>query len=123
MPLDDIILHNAPIVYILAGCRGVLQEINREDIYETHFELLSKNTSRNTLTSFFTTLARLPQKEQQMCFDKIVSTLRERGEGTEHIAKRLVDGKRLFTIIVQLVWNFCTFISRKPLSIRAQTME
>ena len=68
------------------------------------------------------TLARLTQKEQQMCLDRIVSTLRELGGGTEHIAKRLVDGKRYFTIIIQLVWNFCTFISRKRLSIKAQTM-
>ena len=98
VPLDDSKLHDAPIPEILAACRGVLVEINRGDIYEDHFDLLSRSPNRETLTGFFTALARLPPVDQQKCFDTIVRTLREGGVGTEHIANHLSNGQRYYIL-------------------------
>lgn len=94
VPLNDRILHEASVMDILAACKGVLEEINRWDIYEDHYDLYSRSTSRDVLTGFFIALAKIPPKDQQLCFDKIVDKLKEDGGGKEHILKRLRNGKR-----------------------------
>ena len=75
---------------MLAVCKGVLQEINRGDIYERHNTGSSK---RADVTDFFEDLARLSLEDQQTCFISIVEFLKGRGTGVEHVAERLLKGK------------------------------
>ena len=91
VPLDDRILHEAPLMDILAECRGVLEEINQWNIYQGHFE---RNSDGHTRYSFYKALASLPPEDQQKCFDTIVGFLRGSG-GLRHIADRLLKGKYL----------------------------
>ena len=92
MPLDDSDLTDAPLTDMLAACKGVLQEINREDIYKQH--TCNTGSSDSTLvTRFFEAIARLPPEDQEKCFDTVVAFLKEGGLGLEHIADRLRNGK------------------------------
>ena len=91
MHLDDIHLTEAPLAEMLAACNGVLQEINRRDIYERHN---TGNSKRADVTDFFEDLARLSLDDQQRCFNTIVEFLKERGKGVEHVVDRLLKGKR-----------------------------
>ena len=76
---------------MLAACNGVLQEIDRRDIYERHITGTSK---RADVTDFFGDLARLSLKNQQRCFNSIVGFLKGEGKGVEHVTDRLLTGKR-----------------------------
>ena len=78
---------------MLAACKGVLEEINRGDIYERHNTGSSK---RADVTDFFVDLARLSLENQQKCFDSIVEFLKWRGKGVEHVADCLLKGKHNF---------------------------
>ena len=93
MPLDDSDLTDAPLTDMLAACNGVLQEINRGDIYEHHI-CNTGRSDRAPVTCFFEALARLPPEHQQKCFDTIVGFLKGSGLGLEHVADRLLNGKR-----------------------------
>lgn len=90
MPLDDSHLTDAPLMEMLAACNGVLQEINRGDIYERHNTGSSK---RDDVTDFFEALAILSLEDQQRCFNSIVEFLKEKRKGVEHVADRLLKGK------------------------------
>ena len=96
LPFDDQTLHEARFTDgILAGCRGVLEEIGKRSIYDDH---LSITPSGKAMKSFFRELAKLSPGHQQMCFDQIVITLRRMGEGVKHVKDHLVDGKLFKTI-------------------------
>jgi len=92
VPLDDSDLTDAPLTDMLAACRGVLQEINREDIYEQQ-TCSTGRSDRTLVTCFFKAIARLPPGDQEKCFDTIVAFLKGRGLGLEHVADRLLNGK------------------------------
>ena len=95
MPFDDETLHEAPFVGsngILTACNGVLREIGRERIYNDHKELVSKSLEREVKKSFLMELSKLDPEHKQRCFDEIVSTLENGGEGLEHIRNRLIEG-------------------------------
>lgn len=96
LPFDDKILQEARFTDgILAGCSGVLEEIGKKCIYDDH---LSITPSRGAMKSFFRELARLSPEHQKMCFDQIVFTLREMGDGVKHVMDHLLEGKRFKTI-------------------------
>lgn len=96
MPLDDRVLTDAPLTGMLAACKGVLEEINQGNIYDSH--TMRSSDGRVAVTSFFVALARLPSEHQQKCFDTIVRFLKGGGEGLEHIANRLLNGKRNYLV-------------------------
>ena len=75
---------------MLAACKGVLQEINRGDIYERHN---TGGCKRADVSYFFEDLARLSLENQQRCFSSIVEFLKGRGTGVEHVVERLLKGK------------------------------
>lgn len=93
VPLNEGELHDAPLKDILGACHGVLKEMKRGDIYESHFKRIDDGPTR---CSFYKALASLPPEDQQKCFDEIVGFLRKSSEhgfeGFEHIAERLIKG-------------------------------
>ena len=91
MPLDDRDLTDAHLPDMLGECKHVLEKIKRGDIYEHHN---TGSSDRVSVTRFFEALARLPPEDQQKCFDTIVAFLKGRGLGMEHVANRLLNGKR-----------------------------
>lgn len=91
LPFNDSTLHEARFDGILAACRGVLQDIGKEDIYKEHLELLSIRTETAVMTEFVTALSKLPQQDQQKCFDEIVGMLEE-SPGQRHISDHLLQG-------------------------------
>lgn len=93
MPLDESDLTDAPLTDMLGACKGVLQKVNRGDIYEYHI-MNTERSERASVTHFFEALARLPLDDQQKCFDAVVAFLQGEGLGLEHVANRLVKGKR-----------------------------
>jgi len=99
VPLDDSVLTDAPLTDTLAECNGVLQKINRGDIYEHHS---TGSSDRASVTRFFEALARLPQEDQQKCFRTIVEFLKGGGLGLEHVADRLLNGKRNYFSVLKL---------------------
>jgi len=92
VPLDDSDLTDAPLTQMLAACNGVLQEIDRRDIYERHITGTSK---RADVTDFFGDLARLSLENQQRCFNSIVGFLKGEGKGVEHVTDRLLTAEAL----------------------------
>ena len=84
---------------MLAACNGVLQKINRGDIYERHN---TGSSRRADVTDFFEDLARLSLEDQQRCFNSIAEFLKERGKGVEHVAGRLLNGKRNYLTALKL---------------------
>ena len=93
VPLDDnSILHDAPFTDILAECRGVLDEMNQGNIWESH---VHRNVDGQNRYSFYKDLASLPPDDQQKCFEKIVECL-QRSEGTKHIGDHLLKGRFSF---------------------------
>ena len=95
IPVDDRILHEAPLTEILPACKGVLEEIGRSDIHESH--LGSDLNKRQKKCSFYGALASLPVEHQRKCYDAIIRFLKERRqsgfEGFVHIEERLIHGK------------------------------
>ena len=96
LPFDDEILHEARLHEILMACQEVLVGVGHGNVCEKHFDLLSKIPDEDNGKSFYMNLAMLPQKYQQMCFDKIVAMLNEKQvkgvEGFEHIKDHLLEG-------------------------------
>ena len=98
MPFDDDTLHEAPFegpYGILTACKGVLDRVGQEHIYDYHKELISKRPGREVKKSFLMELSKLDPQDKQECFDKIDRTLKEGGEGLRHIRGHLIEG----------VWN------------------
>ena len=95
IPVDDRILHEAPLTEILPACKGVLEEIGRSDIHESH--LGSDLDKRQKKCSFYGALASVPVEYQRECCDAIISFLREHRrtgfEGFKHIEEYLIHGK------------------------------
>ena len=94
MPFDDAILHEAPLegsYGILTACNGVLHDIAQEHIYGDHLTL--KLSEREVKKSFLMALSKLDPQHKQRCFDEIVRTLEEGGEGLKHIRNRLIKGE------------------------------
>ena len=94
MPFNDSTLHEARFTGddgILAACRGVLHDIGKEKIYSKHLELALKGFESPAMTEFFTSLSRLPQQDQQKCFDEMVGML-EKVPGQRHIRDHLLQG-------------------------------
>ena len=95
IPVDDRILHEAPLAEILAACNGVLEKIGRWDIHESH--LGSNLDEFHKKCSFYGALASLPVEHQRKCYDAIIRFLKERRqsgfEGFVHIEERLIHGK------------------------------
>lgn len=91
MPLDESDLTDAPLTDMLGACKGVLQKINRGDIYEYQY---TGRSDRASVTHFFEALARLPLDDQKQCFDAVIAFLQGEGLGLEHVANRLIKGKR-----------------------------
>ena len=111
LPFDDQTLHEARFTDgILAGCRGVLEEMGKRSIYDDH---LSITPTREAMKSFFRELAKLSPEHQQMCFDQIVITLRGMGEGVRHVKDHLVDGKLFKNIEINKIglWIFNSALS------------
>ena len=90
MNLDHSDLTEAPLTEMLAACKGVLQEIGQGKIYERHMG----GSKQADVTEFFKDLSMLSLEEQQVCFDRIAAFLIDRGTGVEHVANRLLKGKR-----------------------------
>lgn len=98
VPFDDDTLHEAPFegpYGILTACKGVLDKVGQEHIYDDHKELISKLPEREVKKSFLKELSKLDPQDKQECFDKIDTTLKEGGEGLRHIRDHLIEG----------VWN------------------
>ena len=96
LPFEDAILHEAPFEGsngILTACNGVLHAIGHGRIYDDHKELISKSLEREVKKSFLMELSKLDPEHKQRCFDEIVSTLEEGGEGLRHIRDRLIEGE------------------------------
>ena len=108
LPFDDQTLHEARFTDgILAGCRGVLEEIGKKSIYDDH---LSITSPREAMKSFFRELAKLSPEHQEMCFEEVVETLSKMGEGVKHVKDHLLDGKR-FKNIERNKIGWCIFKS------------
>ena len=90
MPLDDSDLHDPRLTDIQVACKSVLQEKKWEDIYEHN----TGSCDRASVKRFFEALARLPPEDQLKCFDSIVAFLKGEGLGLQHVADRLLNGKR-----------------------------
>ena len=101
VPLDDRDLADAPLTDMLAACKGVLEEIDRGDIYD-HHTCNTGSSDRAAVRRLFEAFARLPPEHQQKCFVTIVRFLKGRGEGLIHIADRLLNGKRNYLSELQL---------------------
>ena len=98
MSFDDDTLHDAPFQGsngILTACKGALYNISQGHIYLDHVDLASKLPEREVKKKFLMELSKLDPKNKRRCFDEIVSTLEEGGEGLKHIRNRLIEG----------VWN------------------
>ena len=98
MPFDDDTLHEAPFegpYGILTACKGVLDKVGQENIYDDHKELISKLPEREVKKSFLKELSKLDPENKQRCFDEIASALKEGGEDLSHIRDHLIEG----------VWN------------------
>ena len=98
MSFDDDTLHDAPFQGsngILTACKGALYNIGQGRIYLDHVDLASKLPEREVKKKFLMELSKLDPENKRRCFDEIVSTLEEGGEGLKHIRNRLIEG----------VWN------------------
>ena len=109
IPVDDRILHEAPLAEILAACNGVLEKIGRWDIHESH--LRSNLDEFHKKCSFYGALASLPVEHQRKCCDAIINFLRMHRrtgfEGFKHIEEYLIHGK----YVKQLTFFFPIYIS------------
>ena len=95
VPFDDGILYEARFIGtdgILTACSGVLHDIGKRDIYSNHLDLASKISEGHAMKSFLIALSRLPQDDQQKCFDAIVGKLEEGGTGMCNVKNRLEKG-------------------------------
>ncbi|XP_068705851.1 uncharacterized protein [Montipora foliosa] len=98
---------------ILTACRGVLNEINKRQIYEDHLELSRRSIMglRDVKEKFLAELSKLPQEHKERCFDKIVSGLEEGGEGLKHIRDRLLEARA--KINEQISRRICDVVAEK----------
>ncbi|XP_068705853.1 uncharacterized protein [Montipora capricornis] len=98
---------------ILTACCGVLNEINKKQIYEDHVELSRKSIMGliDVKEKFLAELSKLPQEHKQRCFDKIVSRLEAGGEGLKHIRDRLLEARA--KINEQISCRICDVVAEK----------
>lgn len=103
LPFDDDILHEARFVGedgILTACSGVLHDIGKREIYSNHLDLFTKMSEGDAMKSFLMALSRLPQEDQQQCFDAIVGKLEEGGTGMCNIKNHLEKGTFIYYLYI-----------------------
>ncbi|XP_068705849.1 uncharacterized protein [Montipora capricornis] len=116
LPLRDTTFDDIPFdgqYGILTACKGVLQEIKREQFYDKHVELKAKMGLRAVKESFLAELSKLPQEHKERCFDKIVSALQEGGEDLKHIRDRLLEARAKINEPINYHRNICDVVADK----------